>query len=63
MPGQFATNFKKKSNSQHHFVTIKGDFHGKIIFCFLSEKESLDGMEPVYIFYIMLRHKHPVIEL
>ena len=35
----------------------------KIIFCFLSENECLDGMKPVYIFVFYLRHKHPVIQL
>ena len=45
------------------FVFIKGAFVAKIIFCFPSENECLDGMEPVYIFCIFLRHKHPVIQL
>ena len=43
---------------------IIGGFRGKNLFCFLSENECLDGMELVlYILYIFLRHKHPVIEL
>ena len=35
----------------------------KIIFCFRSENECLDGIKLAYIFYFFLRHKHPVIEL
>ena len=37
------------------FVFMKGAFVAKIFFfCFLSEKECLDGMEPVYIFCFFL---------
>ena len=36
----------------------------KIICCFLSENECLDGMELVYIYFcIFSENKHPVTEL
>ena len=47
---------KSKGRQTFHW---RGAFVAKIIFCFLSENECLNGMEPVYIFVFFSETQTP----